>query len=63
MIDGGIQLGGSSWAEKMVVLRTKISAMSLFYNLFVCVFCVGLLGYYVLNWALWIIRSRHYEVC
>ena len=63
MIDGGIQLGGSSLAKKMVVLKRKISGMWLFYNLFVCVFHVGLLGYYVLNWALWIIRSRSYEVC
>ena len=63
MIDGGIQLGGSSWAEKMVVLRTKISDMWLFYDFFVCVFRVGLLGFCVLNWALWIIRSRSYEVC
>ena len=59
----GIQLGGLSWAKKMVVLRTKVSGMWLFYTLFVCVFYTGLLGYYVLNWALWIIRSRSYEVC
>ena len=49
MIDGGIQLGGSSWAKKIVVLRTKISGLWLFYNMFDCVFHVGLLGYYVLN--------------
>ena len=63
LIDGGIKLDGSSWAKNMVVLRTKNSGMWLFYNLFVCVFYVGLLGYYVLNWALWVIISRSYEVC
>ena len=52
-----IQLGGSSWAKKIVVLRTKVSGMWLFYNLLVCVFYFKLLGYYVLNWALWVIRS------
>ena len=59
----GFNFVGSSWAEKMVVLRRKISGMWLFYILFVCVFCFGLLGYCVLNWALWIFRSRSYEVC
>ena len=63
LIDGGIQLGGSSWTEKMVVLRLKISGMWLFYKMFVCVIYVVLPVYYVLNWALWIIRSRSYEVC
>ena len=63
MIDGGIQLGGSSWAKKMVVLRTKVSEMWLFYNLFVCVFYTVLLGYFLLNRALMIIRSRSYEIC
>ena len=43
LIDGGIQLGGSSWAKNMVVLRTKASGMWLFYNLLVCVFYPGLL--------------------
>ena len=47
-----LQLGGSLWAEKMVVLRTKVSGMRLFYNLFVCVIYVGLFCYYVSNWAL-----------
>ena len=32
----------------MVVLRTKIRCMRLFYNLFVCVIDVGLLCYYVI---------------
>ena len=36
--DEVLQFGCSSWAKKMVVLRTKISSMRLFYNLFVCVF-------------------------
>ena len=63
LIDGGIQFGGSSLAKKMVVLRTKVSGMWLFYNLFLCVFYTGLLGYYVLNRALSIIRSQSYEVC
>ena len=54
---GVIQLGASSWAKKMVVLRTKVSGMWLFYNLLVFFFYIRLLGYYVLNWALWVIRS------
>ena len=61
--DGVIQLCGSSWAKKMVVLRTKVSGMRLFYNLFVFDFYIGFLGYYALNWALLVIRSRSYEVC
>ena len=61
--DGVIQLGGSSWAKKMVDLRTKVSGMWLFYNLLVWVFFIRLLGYYVLTWDLWVIRSRRYEVC
>ena len=28
-----------------------------FYNLLVCLFYIRLLGYYLLNWALWVIRS------
>ena len=55
MIDGGIRFGGSSWAKKMVVLRTKFSAMWLFYNFFLCVVWIWLLCYYMLDWALWII--------
>ena len=51
LIDGGIQFGGSSWVKKMVVLRTKISGVWLFYNLYICVVYVGLLGYDVLVWA------------
>ena len=39
--------------KKMVVL--KINGMFFFYNFFVCAVHVGLLGYYVLNWAVWII--------
>ena len=52
LTDGGIQLGSSSWAKKMIILRTKVSGMWLFYNLFTCVVYTGLLGYYVLNWSL-----------
>ena len=52
-----IQLGGSSSAKKMVVLRTKVSGMWLLYKLLACVFYNRLLAYYVLNWALWVIRS------
>ena len=58
-----LQFGGSLWAKKMVVLRAKICGMRFFYKLFVYVIDVGLLGCYVLNWALWIIRSQNYEVC
>ena len=50
-----LQLGGSSWAKKSVVLRTKVSGMRLFDNLFLCVIYVGLLCYYVSNWVLWVI--------
>ena len=39
-----LHFGGSSWAKKMVVLRTKVSGMRLFYNLFVFVFYFELLG-------------------
>ena len=53
LIDGGIQFGGSSWAKKMVILRTKFSGMWLFCNLFVCVVFIELLVYYMLDWALW----------
>ena len=59
----GSNLAAPCGLKKMVVLRTKISGMWLFYNLFLFVFYVGLLGSYVLNWALWIIRSQSYEVC
>ena len=57
MSDGVIQLGCSSWAKRMVVLRTKVSGMWLFYNLLVCVFYIRLFDYNVLNWALWKIMS------
>ena len=53
----GIQLCGSPWAKKIVVLRTKIHGMSLFDYLFICVVILELLSYYMLNWALCIIRS------
>ena len=34
--DGGIQVVGSSWAKKMIILRLKSGGVGLFYNLFVC---------------------------
>ena len=45
----GIQSGGSSWAKKIVVLRTQIGSVWLFYDLFVCIFYIGLMGYYMSN--------------
>ena len=35
--DGGIQVVGSSWAKKMIMLRLKSGGVSLFYILFVCI--------------------------
>ena len=35
--DGGIQVVGSSWAKKMIMLRLKSGGVGLFYNLFVCI--------------------------
>ena len=35
--DGGIQVVGSSWAKKMIILRLKSGGMGLFYNLFICI--------------------------
>ena len=61
--DEVIQLGGSSWAINMVALRTKISGMWLFYDLLICASCIRLLGYYVLNWAVWLSWSLRYEIC
>ena len=34
----GIQVVGSSWAKKIIVLRLKSGGMGLFYNLFICIF-------------------------
>ena len=34
--DGGLQFVGSSWAEKMIMLRLKSGGMGLFNNLFIC---------------------------
>ena len=45
MIDGGIQLGGSSWAEKMVVLRTKISGI---WFSIICLYVSSMLGCWVI---------------
>ena len=33
----GIQVVGSSWAEKMIILRLESGDMGLFYNLFICI--------------------------
>ena len=33
----GIQVVGSSWASKMIILRLKSGGMGLFYNLFICI--------------------------
>ena len=35
--DGGIQVVGSSWAKKMIILRLKSGGVGLFYKLFVCI--------------------------
>ena len=45
----GIQLAGSSWAKKMVVMRTKICGVVLFDYLFICIVILGLLCHYVVN--------------
>ena len=34
----GIQVVGSSWAKKIIILRLKSGGMGLFYNLFICIF-------------------------
>ena len=36
--DGGIQVVGSSWAKKMIILRLKSGDVRLFYNFFVFIF-------------------------
>ena len=33
----GIQVVGSSWAKKMIILRLKSGGMGLFDNLFICI--------------------------
>ena len=40
-----IKLGGSSWAKKMVVLRTQFCGVWLFYDLFICGFYIRRCGY------------------
>ena len=35
--DGRIQVVGSSWAKKLIMLRLKSGGLGLFYNLFVCI--------------------------
>ena len=48
----GIQSGGLSWAKKMVVLRTEVSGIWLFYNFFIRLVYNWLLGYYIGDWTL-----------
>ena len=50
--DGGIQVGGSSCAKKMTILRLKSGGMGLFYNLFVCVIILYVICCYMLNRAM-----------
>ena len=33
----GIQVVGSSWLKKKIILRLKSGGMGLFYNLFICI--------------------------
>ena len=49
----GIQSVGSSWAEKMIILKAKIYCVWLFYYLFVCVVNVWLLECYMGYWTSW----------
>ena len=35
--DVGLQVVGSSWAKKIIILRLKSGGVGLFYNLFVCI--------------------------
>ena len=35
--DGGIQVVGSSWAKKMIILSLKSGGVRLIYNLFICI--------------------------
>ena len=51
----GIQLVGSTWAKKMIVLRLKICCMCLLDYLFICIVLLRLLYYNVLNWTLYMI--------
>ena len=34
--DVGVQVVGSSWAKKMIILKLKSGGVGLFYNLFIC---------------------------
>ena len=52
----GSKLAAHRGLKKMVVLRTKTCGIGLFDYLFIFVVILGLLCYYMLNWALWIIR-------
>ena len=52
-----IQLVGSSWAKKMIVLRLKFFGIWLFDYLFTSIVALGLLCYYMVNWTLYIVWS------
>ena len=47
-----IQVGGSSWAEKMIILRLKSGGMGLFNNLFISIIILWLVCHYMLNGTL-----------
>ena len=53
----GIQFVGSSWAKKMIVLRTEIYCVWLYYNVFNCVVNIRLIECYVRYWTSWEITS------
>ena len=48
----GVQTGGSSWAKRIVVLRTKNFGMWVLYNLFICVVKICLMDCCMSYWAL-----------
>ena len=54
---GVIRFVCSSWAEKKYILRLKGSCMGLFNDLFICIVILGVLCYYMLNGALYVIWS------
>ena len=51
--DVGIQVIGSSWAKKMIILILKSGGVGLFYNLFVCIIILRMMCHYMLDGALW----------
>ena len=52
-----IQFICSSWAEKMIILTLKSGGVGLFNYLFLCIVSLGMLCYYMLNGALYVILS------